>query len=91
MKATIKLKFEENGAQNEHQATFEGERWTSDHEYTASFLNQYAANWQLSSYYPDPVIGTALEVVAALKDSLGAEFVEAEEVEESDAPAEAQF
>lgn len=91
MTATIKLTREVNGSEVDHQATFDGDLWTSEDAYTAQFLNAFSSNWQLRGYYPDPVIGVAQEVAQSLKDSLQAEFVGSDEIDNSEVPAEAEF
>lgn len=91
MTATIKITRKENSQEIDHEATFDGDQWTSDDDFTARFLNAYTGKWQLRGYYPDPVIGTALEVAETLKDSLQAELIRSDEIDYSDVPADAVF
>ncbi len=91
MTATIKLKFLEKGQEVDHEATFDGDSWKSEHAPTARLLNSYTSNWQLNGYYPDPVTGVALEVAESLKDTLKAEFVKADPIDYSEVPADALF
>ena len=92
MQATIALKLaDKTGTPTEREATFDGDRWTSDDEFAANLLNAYAGNWRLRDYHPSPIIGTAMEVVASLPSELEARFLNADAIDYSNDPADALY
>ena len=91
MKATISVSRLKNGAENLFEASYNGEKWECEDDLLQEFLNVYSANWQLQGYHPNPIIGTAAEVAAALADTLKAQFVGAEEINYSEFAENVQF
>lgn len=98
MKATIKvtgIALKREDLATEYKATFE-ERWTSENDHLAEVLNALCSIEQMEAaqpgYQPNPVMALAHWSVEYLRSKgYQAEFVSAEEIDDSQHPDDAEY
>lgn len=86
MTATIKVTFNEEGEERTYEATWDGDKWTSESESLGGLLNALSANWRFKGYHPNYVIGLAIEVAEYVNKFMKAELVRSDEIDYSQYP-----